>query len=146
MKKITVFLCMISFASYSQIHFLTNRDEKISYSEYDNLKYLASIDDSFFAFETIKRFYDNGTTLLYSVSDNSKDESFCKFTILPSGTIEYTTSRKIKGKAILNSGTLKINGVNYFLNISSCSDELCTYWVYVNKELVYKGDAKLIKK
>lgn len=146
MKKITLFFFFVSFCSYSQIHFLTHKDDKISYSEYDNLKHIASIDRNFFCDETVKRYYDNGTTLLYTIAEKTSNDKSCKVYIYPSGTIDYTTIVKVKDKFVIEQGTLKINGVNYFLNISSCNDELCNYWVFVNKKEVYNGSAPVIKK
>ncbi len=146
MKKITLLLFFISFSAFSQIHFLTHQDEKISYSEYDNFKYIASIHPNFSASENIKRYYDNGKVLLYSTSELSSEDKTCVVYIYPSGTIEYTITLKIKGQAVTEQGTLKINGVNYFLSITSCNEKTCECWVFVNKEQVYKGNAEILKK
>lgn len=145
MKKITLILFFISLNSFSQIHFLTHKTEKISYSEYDSLKYIASMDEKFIYSEEVVRYYDNGTELLYSVIDNTKDTINTKIYLYPSKTIEYNTYVTLSGVSYLRHGTLNINGVNNFLSLSSCDIKECYYWVFVNKDIVYKGSALIAK-
>lgn len=145
MKKITLLLLLISLKSFSQIHFLTHKDEKISYSEYDSLKYLLSLDQSLLYSENVVRYYDNGTTLLYSVIETSKENTVSKIYLYPTKTIEYTTTAKVSNNIIVRQGALKINGVNNFLSLSSCDNKECLYLVFVNKDSVYKGTAPIQK-
>ncbi|WP_374172727.1 hypothetical protein [Flavobacterium tructae] len=145
MKKITLLLFFISFNSFSQIHFLTHTKEKISYSEYDSLKYLSSLDENFLFVDDVVRYYDNGTTLLYSVIEATKGSNTTKTYLYPSKSIEYTTTGKVDDNLLVRQGNLKINGQNNFLSISSCDAKSCFYIIYVNKDVVYKNNAPIIK-
>lgn len=131
----------ISFSSFSQIHLLTHKSEKITYKEYDALKYISSLDEKLLYSENVVRYYDNGTDLLYSIITTTKENSNTKILLYPTGTIEYITT-VIGSESYLRHGNLKINGVNNFLSLSSCNNKECYYWVFVNNEVVYKGAAK----
>ncbi|WP_294964970.1 hypothetical protein [uncultured Flavobacterium sp.] len=145
MRKITLLLLFISFNSFSQIHFLTHKQEKISYSEYDSLKHLSSLDENFLYTDDVVRYYDNGTTLLYSIIEVTKGDTSTKTYLYPSKTIEYVTTAKLGSGLLSRQGTLKVNGSNYFLSVSSCDSKSCFYIIYVNKEAVYKNSVPVVK-
>lgn len=134
-----IFIFLTSF-SFSQT---SVKNEKISFSEYDNLKYIQSLDEDFVFTENIVRYYEKNSSTSYSLSNFTIGNKTVTIIIYPTSTIEYIINNNIANIQYTTTGTLKINGSNKFLTISSCNVEDCTYWIYVNKDEVYKATAKV---
>lgn len=139
MKKIYLLLLLVSFCGFSQVA----KTEKINFSEYDDLKYIKSIDENFTIWDTLKRFYDLKGNLLYSKINYTSVYAY-EVTIYPNGNINYTIQGNTANIEFTTVANMVKYGVNRVYSVGTCGGGECQYYVYMNNEQIYKGNSEYI--
>lgn len=140
MKQLFFFILLTFNFSFAQ----SFKEEKISFSEYDNLKYIMSIDSNSKFYDSITRFYDVDNNIIYSSSSFSLLNKNMDLKIYNPYLYEYFYTDIISNIEIEVTGVLKIVGSNKFFILTVCNSvDGCEHYYYLNEKKISQSISKL---
>lgn len=141
MKKTILLFILFPVIGFSQLL----KNEKISFSEYEDLKYISTKENAGFNFfENINRVYDTKGNLMYSQLIYKKDYVNVTYTIYKNGDINYTYTANAGSQTFTINGNLTKYGVNKLLSRVECGAGQCEYSVFMNNKNIYTGNSEYV--